>query len=248
MSLLHILFIGLIYLPSILAKLKGLKSLKNDEPLDINAQWSPEDSHCINVLTPPPNTILAPYYRVYIRWSTDPECDPMNKLTNFLITLHNDPKSSGNSIVTYGSEPKITSKWSQPITSNVISNEFLWTVPLIQQDDGFGSSAIKNTSLFYIRIETEAMIDDHMRTAFGITGPLTIKSNPDKENKTLFAPVKEVLKAQVLSSSNGSTFKNVSSGIIQVKILWKWVCDMVTRRGKIGKMNENELDASRTHT
>ncbi|CAG8519085.1 5724_t:CDS:1 [Acaulospora colombiana] len=192
-------------------KPQSLKTMLNEEPLNIRAPWTPEDFYCINILTPPPNTILVPYYRVYIRWVKDSDCHPTSNLTDFLITLYYDPKSFGSSLVTYGSEPKITSKWSQPIASNVESDEFLWTVPLIKSDNEFGENVIKNSSLFYIRIETNAMVDEHMRTVFGVTGPLTIWDTPGKENKTLFAPPKETLKAQELSSSNGSKVKIVKN-------------------------------------
>ncbi|CAG8576168.1 12594_t:CDS:1 [Racocetra fulgida] len=201
---------------------KNLKKLmKNSEPFDIHTPWSSSDKYCIKIQTPPTNSVLFPFYKIYISWailnpqslaSSNDEliksyCNLVTPPTNFIITLHNDPKSSGNEY-----SPKVTSKWSIPIASNVQANSYLWTVPLLENSDGNDSQnngigninlgeKIKNISLFYIRVESNAMVNNAMKTVFGVVGPLTIWKTPDKENKTLFLPEKNENLPPILSNA-----------------------------------------------
>ncbi|CAG8649580.1 66_t:CDS:1, partial [Cetraspora pellucida] len=198
---------------------KSLKKLmKNGEPFDIHTPWSSSDKYCIKIQTPPANTVLFPFYKIYISWtilspqslaSSDDEliksyCNLVAPPTNFVITLHNDPKSSGNE-----NSQKVTSKWSIPIASNVQTNSYLWTVPLLENSDsndyGIGNinlgENIKNISLFYIRVESNGMVNNVMETVFGVVGPLTIWKTPDKENKTLFLPEKNEKLPPILSDA-----------------------------------------------
>ncbi|CAG8674332.1 14931_t:CDS:2, partial [Cetraspora pellucida] len=153
-------------------------SSTKSQTLDIHAPWSRNEIFCINVTTPPPRIVLFPYYNVYIRWEKISECNTNTPLTNFQITLYNNPKISGTF-----EKPKVKYDWSKKIVSDVTEDYYLWNVPLLYRD------IVKNFSIFYIRIETETVVNSGMYTTFGMTGPFTILQNPDKENKTLFAEV-----------------------------------------------------------
>ncbi|KAG9288151.1 hypothetical protein G9A89_000946 [Geosiphon pyriformis] len=156
----------------------GPTKLKDKNPLfNVNTQWEINDRHCMDVLTPPPNSVLVPYYDVWIRWNKTEECNPIIPLTNFDITLYNDLKSSGNL-----QNPRVKSAWDKPIARGVQEFQYKWKVPLIPDDE------VKNISLYYIRVSTQTNINSGMYTVFGVTGPLTIWTTPDKENKTLFSP------------------------------------------------------------
>ncbi|CAG8476068.1 2379_t:CDS:1 [Dentiscutata heterogama] len=133
--------------------------------------------YCIDIQTPPPFSILVPYYNVYIRWAKSADCNPNAPLTNFQITLHNDPKTAGTKV-----SPKVKSEWSQQVAVDVPRMEFLWKIPLISED------TVKNMSLFYIKVETEGIINSGVYTVFGVTGPFTIWKSPDTVNKTLYGP------------------------------------------------------------
>ncbi|CAG8814398.1 35687_t:CDS:1, partial [Racocetra persica] len=146
------------------------------QTLDIHVPWSRNEIFCINVTTPPPKIVLFPYYNVYIRWKKVPECNTNTPLTNFQITLYNNPKISGSF-----EKPKVKHDWSNKIASDVTEDYYLWNVPLLYRD------LVENFSIFYIRIESETIVNSGMYIAFGMAGPFTILQNPDKENKTLFA-------------------------------------------------------------
>ncbi|CAG8660514.1 7334_t:CDS:2, partial [Ambispora leptoticha] len=159
----------------------GKSSIK---PIDYNplfnpsGQWSTNDRHCLNVYTPPPNSVVVPFYDVWIRWNKTNECgDPVTPLTNFILTLHNNPKNENNA-----DSPKIKSEWEHPITYNVKEYQYEWKVPLIEE------GVVKNMSLFYIRVSTDAVLSSGSFTVSGVAGPFTIWTMPDKENKTLYAP------------------------------------------------------------
>nr|CAG8479953.1 14214_t:CDS:1 [Entrophospora candida] len=159
-----------------------LKRLNKDENSQFNvySPWTGNDMFCIDIETPPPNTVLVPYYNVYIRWYQSKDCKTINPLTNFMLTLHNNPKSSENRYA-----PKVKSEWSTSIASSLYEFQYKWVVPLIAH------GTVKNMSLFYIRIETEGIVNSGMYTVFGVIGPLTIWTSPGIENKTLFAPKEE---------------------------------------------------------
>ncbi|CAG8461890.1 16444_t:CDS:2, partial [Racocetra fulgida] len=163
------------YIPKDIGKIKGLRD--KNALFDIHSKWGENEMYCIDIQTPPPFTTLVPYYNVYIRWSKSTECNPNVPLTNFQITLHNDPKTAGTKV-----SPKVKSLWSKQIAVNVPKMEFLWQVPLIAEDN------IKNMSLFYIKVETEGIINSGVYTVFGVTGPFTIWKSPDTVNKTLYGP------------------------------------------------------------
>ncbi|CAG8606390.1 19190_t:CDS:2 [Dentiscutata erythropus] len=203
--------------------LKQLMKNNGDGSFDIHTPWSSYEKYCIEIHTPPANTVLIPFYKIYISWiilspqssaSSNDEtfkssCNLIAPPTNFIITLHNDPKSSGNEY-----SQKVTSKWSIPIASDVKPNSYLWTVPLLENSDSnnslgngiggisnidMGEKKIKNMSLFYIRVESNAMVNNVMETVFGVVGPLTVWNTPDKENKTLFLPEKKEKLPPILS-------------------------------------------------
>ncbi|CAG8575177.1 14347_t:CDS:1 [Acaulospora morrowiae] len=145
---------------------------------DIHSKWSQNDMFCLNVTTPPPGTTLIPYYRVYIRWSKSKECVSTIPLTNFTITLYNNPRASGNL-----NNPKVKTEYTQEVAVDVLDWFYVWNVPLIPQ------GTVKQMSMFYLRIETEGMVNSGMYTVFGMTGPLTFSPRPDGVNRTLFAEV-----------------------------------------------------------
>ncbi|CAG8523982.1 5580_t:CDS:2 [Gigaspora rosea] len=183
------------------------------QTLDLHAPWSQSDIFCINVTTPPPKTVLYPYYNTYIRWKKVKGCNTNIPLTNFQITLYNDPKVSGSF-----ERPRVKYDWSKKIASDITEDYYLWSVPLFYRD------IIKDFTIFYIRIETETVVNSGMYTAFGMTGPLTILQHPDKENKTLFAKVNEtdskivmtptVIGEQVKSSGKRINLESIYSEMI----------------------------------
>ncbi|CAG8466763.1 13258_t:CDS:2 [Dentiscutata heterogama] len=219
--------------------LKQLMKNNGDDSFDIHTPWSSYEKYCIEINTPPANTVLIPFYKIYISWtilspqssassndeSFKSSCNLITPPTNFIITLHNDPKSSGNEY-----SQKVTSKWSIPIASDVKTNSYLWTVPLLENSDSnnslgngiggisnidMGEKKIKNMSLFYIRVESNAMVNNLMETVFGVVGPLTVWNTPDKENKTLFLPEKKEKLPPILSDGTRlEKLVNVITGII----------------------------------
>ncbi|CAG8552340.1 2699_t:CDS:2 [Ambispora leptoticha] len=145
-------------------------SQRSIKPIDYNplfnpsGQWSTNDRHCLNVYTPPPNSVVVPFYDVWIRWNKTNECsDPVTPLTNFMFTLHNNPKNENNA-----DSPKIKSEWEHPITFKVKKYQYEWEVPLIEE------GVVKNMSLFYIRVLTHAVLSSGSFTMSGVAGPLNI--------------------------------------------------------------------------
>ncbi|CAG8448954.1 2670_t:CDS:1 [Acaulospora colombiana] len=164
---------------TIMEKLMNPESSKpQSSQFDIHTKWSLNDMFCLNVTTPPPGTVLAPYSRVYVRWSKTKDCDCNIPLTNFTITLYNNPKASGNF-----NKPKVKTDYANQVAVDVQKWVYVWDVPLIPH------GTVKHMSMFYLRVETEGMVNSGMYTVFGMTGPLTLLSHPDKVNKTLFAEV-----------------------------------------------------------
>ncbi|CAG8575616.1 14272_t:CDS:1 [Acaulospora morrowiae] len=189
------------YLPKDIGETKGLRD--KNALFDVHTKWNDQDMFGIDVSTPPPNSILIPYYHVYIRWSQSPQTTTNIPLTNFKISLHNNPKSFGSRV-----SAQVKSDWSKDIASNVRANEYMWSVPLVPID------TVTNMSLFYIRIESEGIINSGVFTVFGVTGPLTIWKGPDKVNKTLFGPPveendKRINSSETKMSSMGYSFNKV---------------------------------------
>ncbi|CAG8626470.1 12165_t:CDS:2 [Ambispora gerdemannii] len=159
-------------------KIGSIKTIDYNPPFNPDGQWSLKDRHCLNVYTPPPNSVVVPFYAVWVRWNKTNECsDLVTPLTNFILTLHNNPKNENNA-----ENPKIKSEWEHPIIYNVKEFQYEWKVPLIEE------GIVKNMSLFYIRVSTDAVLSSGSFTVSGVAGPFTIWTMPDKENKTLYAP------------------------------------------------------------
>ncbi|CAG8708711.1 14171_t:CDS:1, partial [Dentiscutata heterogama] len=184
------------------------------QTLDIHVPWSRNDIFCINVTTPPPNMVLYPYYNIYIRWKKVPECNTNIPLTNFQITLYNNPKVSGSL-----EKPKVKYDWSKKIASDVTEDYYLWSIPLYR-------NIVDDFTIFYIRIETETVVNSGMYTAFGMTGPLTISQHPDKENKTLFAEVNSTDPKVVIPTVIGEQVKSSGKRINLVSIYSEMIINL----------------------
>ncbi|CAG8606506.1 13480_t:CDS:1 [Ambispora gerdemannii] len=184
----------------------GQAKLKDKNPLfNTNSQWESNDRRCMDIITPPPFSVLVPYYHVWIRWNKSEECNPITPLTNFAIKLYNNPKSSGNV-----NNPKVKAEWDHEIAVGVQGFQIEWDVPLFPEDE------VKNISLFYIRVQTEANINGGMYTVFGVTGPLTIWTKPDIVNKTLFTP-EEKNHTTLTNTTTGKLVKSTSDSFVFTK-------------------------------
>ncbi|CAG8684586.1 3800_t:CDS:1, partial [Ambispora leptoticha] len=142
--------------------------------------WSQNETPCLNVTTPIPRTDYTPNDRVLIKWHLFSKCVNLtNVISNFTISIHNDP------VVTGFVKPTYKSLYDELI-ANVNSFQYLWTVPFIH------SEKVENMSLFYIHIVTSSALEyeNHAVKPFGVAGPFGIEEVAAKFPKTWYMPQK----------------------------------------------------------